>query len=233
MQEQLKLILVLREELQKVSEVRDEAERQYKTCEREMDLSLNRLLKLENEKCNIKKFENKYTDKKITMLCLFTLPIGIFASVIAFILNKEMPNILFFNIMKWALSFCYLGAFTILPSLVLNGLFPKKIENFLLKRFPSLEKYHNKINTYYNELALEDEKFNKLEIETDKLYDAYMEQDILLNRKTRELLNLEEIYFDSLGNSSVERQEEVVPSNDEGKGKRRVRVPNNKENLGD
>lgn len=230
-EKQLELILKLRLELQKLSDVRNDAEKKYKDSEKNRNLSLEYYCKLKKEKDAINKLEEEYTDKKLIMSCLFTLPIGIVATIIFLLLNTNMPNTLFFNIMKCLISFISLSTVTMVSALLLNGICPEKVENILLKTFPSLKKGQNKINTYYNELVIEKDKNEQLKIETDKLYDEYISLDMLLSRKTRELLEQEEEYFYSLNIYSVEKKVDTVPINSEYKGKRRVKVLNSNENL--
>lgn len=177
----------------------------------------SRLDELEEELYDI---NEKFFDKKRKRYFLLILPVGIVFAIITYFACNDylIPTGKFDYIASLFISTFGAATFSIVSSDILAS--KQKFDKFIVKIFPKLQVYCDKILILKNNIAKKTEEMQDIVAHQNGLNFSNHSIGEIIEVKRRELDRLTNDYFDNIENDHVMEEKET-------KGKTRVRTPKN------
>lgn len=227
MEEQLKLILNIRDEINELIKLRDEQEEKYNNIETSIDDTFN---SIQNMNKKLEKLKEQFENAKNNKIFKFSIPSGIGAAIITFIIFAiygDFPDGLFNIILSGVCSFVSGTAVSCVPVMILN-----MFDSFFIKRYSDIKQLNDKINNLNNSIMLSERNFEKMKVDRDSLYTTLKFKEEQLEMKREELYRVEEEYFNSLvGKTFITEDGKNYTVSIAPRSKTKVRIPSISKNL--
>lgn len=221
MEELLKLIQILREEVSELIKNRDITKKEYDDI---VKLFNDTFDSMQEENKELENLQGLFRRAKDTKILKFN---GIISGVIMtstffllkFLTNCQVSDILFIEAMIYAFT-----PWT--TSILAITLFDSVIQKYLVKRYPNIKEMYDRVNALTNDIGLKEQYFKKISSRKEVLNSILKSTEDKLSRKKEELGHLEDVYFDSLTNKNITLEngrEETIDSKKN--AKKKVRIP--------
>lgn len=228
MGEKLKLIQVLREEVSELIKDRDITKKEYDDVENLFDKTF---YSMQDGSKELENLQLCFKNAKDTKILKFIGPLSTTVATITFFLLKFLTSCQLSDILL--VEGLILTFTSVIPICLASTIFDNIIEKYLVKKYPNIEKMYDKVNSLTNDISLKEQQFMEMRRKKEVLTSNLKITEDKLSRKKEELYYLEEDYFNNLVGKEInmeDSRETTIGS--AGRGKRRVRIPEFNENLG-
>ena len=222
--EKLNLIQSLRCDIAKLNEQKEINVEKFKELDELYENNDSQLMELKVELHDIKE---EFFDKKAKKYMLLIGPVGILsAAALFFVWNHYFVStgLSDYVISTGVSGLTFLTFFASSYYLALNN----KFDNFLVKFFPKLQFYCNKISALKNNITKKFDEQKKIEAHQNNLNFSNHSISEEIEKKKQELYRLTNDYFDDIENNHLVDENDNIYITQENKGKTRVRNPKNK-----
>lgn len=225
MEEKLKLILTLRDEIDKLNEIRTENQMNYDKVNNDFENAFNTIQNIDKE---IEKGEFNLRTAKDAKILKFA---GIVTAIAMTLLGIFFTTCLRFDILTTTLALI-LEAIIVFASItsLAGTVFDWVIEKYLIKKYAHIRNLREKVKTLNDNKINEEVRFNELKNKLKNLESLIQENNAKLSQNKEELYKLEEEFFDSLRNNDVISQPVLSASEDNVKIKKRTKSLKEKNN---
>ena len=202
--ELLKNILLLREEIDNLTEF--DNEKAYEYCDLAIKFADNKedISRMTSEKNYI---ENYIKDFKCRKGLLFSFPIGILFSVIYF-LYQLICNLYSLTFGSLIVLISSSGAIATTISVLTACLLLRsdKFNNFLFKKYPSFKSMNDKVNNLNAEIKIKEENIANINKKKEEITNTISINGEILESKKKELSKLEQEYFNNIKKTPITKE---------------------------
>lgn len=227
MDEQLKLIQSLSQQVSELIKQRDEDKEKYNNIENSIDEAFNNIQKMNKL---LKEYKEQFEIAKSRKIFKFSIPCGVVAAIATFVLL-----IIFEDFSNAILNILMSGICSAISGIIVSCvpvMFLNIFENFFIKRFPNIKDKYHKIKNIENAIILSERNFNKMKQEKDNLYTSLKSNEKILQSKLMELYNATEYYFSHSDGKDICNQEILMTDTKEvSHGKKKIRTLEDNKNL--
>ena len=221
MEEQLKLILVLREEINELISDRDITNKEYNDL---VELFYKIFDSMQNESKQLENLQLRFRNAKDSKIIKCTGMISCTIMAITFFLLKTLTKCQLYDIVLvegFTLTFT-----SAIPICLASTIFDSIIEKHLVKKYPNIEKLYSKVNSLNKDVNLKEQELAEIRSKKEVLDATIKGIENKLARKKEELYSLEEEYFNSFsGKNTTFDEENEMQIGIAGKSKKKIRIP--------